>query len=125
MIRVNMIVEGQTEEEFAHDVLEMPLAQRSLYLSVRCVETSRDKKRGKIYRGGLLDYNRLRGDLVRWMKEDQKPDARFTTMIDLYALPDNYPEKDRVQTLKIRDRCRQNDSIAFGPNFCSRYSRAD
>ena len=61
MIRLNMIVEGQTEETFAHDVLEEPLAQRAIYLSIRCVETSRDKRRHKIYRGGLLNYARARG----------------------------------------------------------------
>ena len=27
-----------------------------------------------------------------WLKEDHNPDARFTTMFDLYALPDNFPK---------------------------------
>ncbi len=91
MIRLNIIVEGQTEEAFVGRVLMGPLALAGVGVSVRCVETSRDKKRHKIFRGGLLDYNRAKRDLLRWMKEDQKQDAWFTTMFDLYALPDDFP----------------------------------
>lgn len=98
MIRLNMIVEGQTEETFVHNVLEGPFAQRAIYVSVRCVETSRNKRRGKIYRGGLLSYTKARGDLSRWMKEDAK-DAWFTTMFDLYALPSDFPEWTAAHTL--------------------------
>jgi hypothetical protein len=92
MIRLNVIVEGQTEEAFLHAVLEEHLAQREIFVAVRCVETSRDKKRHKIFRGGLLDYRRARDDLFRWMKEDQRPEAWFSTMFDLYALPDDFPD---------------------------------
>ena len=91
MIRLNAIVEGQTEEAFFHAVLEEHLAHREVFVAVRCVETSRDKKRHKVFRGGLLDYRRARDDLFRWMKEDQRPEAWFTTMFDLYALPDDFP----------------------------------
>ena len=56
MIRLNMIVEGQTEERFVHDVLELHFAERNIFISVRCVETSRDRKRHKIYRGGMTTY---------------------------------------------------------------------
>jgi hypothetical protein len=107
MIRLNMIVEGQTEETFAHLVLEEPLAARHVFLSVGCVETSRDRRAGKIYRGGLLDYDRARKDLLRWMKEDSKPEARFTTMFDLYALPDNFPGQDEA-----RKRSNPNERVA-------------
>ena len=94
MIRLNAIVEGQTEEAFFHAVLREHLAQRGIFVAVRCVETSRDKKRHKVFRGGLLDYRRARDDLVRWMKEDQRPEAWFTTMFDLYALPEDFPGYD-------------------------------
>jgi hypothetical protein len=99
MIRLNMVVEGQTEETFVHQVLEGHLAQRNVFVFVRCVETSRDKRRHKIYRGGLLDYARAKGDLFRWMKEDRHEDARFTTMFDLYALPDDFPGRQRSRGL--------------------------
>jgi len=113
MIRLNMIVEGQTEETFAHAVLEMPLAQRAIYLSVRCVETSRDKRRHKIHRGGLLNYANARGDFQRWMKEDQNAEAWFTTMFDLYALPDNFPAWEESRGLPTPHERVQNLEAAF------------
>jgi hypothetical protein len=86
-----MIVEGQTEETFVRSVLLEHLAQKGVWAAVRCVETSRDKRRHRIYRGGMLDYQRARRDILRWMKEDQNEDAFFTTMFDLYALPSDFP----------------------------------
>jgi hypothetical protein len=104
MPRLNMIVEGQTEETFVHAVLEGPLAQRGVWVGVRCVETSRDKRRGRIYRGGILRYARARSDLIRWMKEDQQGDVHFTTMFDLYALPDDFPGYAEARPLAGRQR---------------------
>ena len=43
------------------------------------------------YRGGLKRYDRARQDIATWLREDSNPDARFTTMFDLYALPDDFP----------------------------------
>ena len=56
---------------------------------MRCVETSR--KHGRKHRGGGGSYELARNDITRWLKEDGNPDARFTTMFDLYALPWDFP----------------------------------
>lgn len=90
MIRLHVVAEGQTEEEFVNSVLADHLGAFDVSTDVRCVETSRDKR--KIYRGGMLDYSRAKKDLTRWMREDRRPDAVFTTMFDLYALPEDFPE---------------------------------
>lgn len=84
MIRLNVVAEGQTEEAFVSQVLAIPLAEMDVFVSVRCVETSR--RTDRIYRGGLSRYEKLKGDLVRWMRQDQHPECWFTTMIDLYGL---------------------------------------
>lgn len=89
MIRVNVIAEGQTEETFVRTVLAPELGTKNVFLTARCVETSRTKS--KIYRGGLLDYEKARKDIIRWLKQDK--DAIVTTMFDLYALPDSFPGK--------------------------------
>jgi len=91
VIRLNMIVEGQTEEQFVHSVLREHLAARSVFVSVRCVETSRDKRRGKVFRGGMTTYSRTRKDIKNWMKEDRGADARFSSMFDFYHLPNDFP----------------------------------
>lgn len=90
MIRLHVIVEGQTEEAFVNRVLASHLGHFNISaIDVRCVETGRRK--AKIYRGGLSDYRKVRKDITLWMKEDQKADAYFTTMFDLYALPEDFP----------------------------------
>lgn len=95
MTRLHMVVEGQTEEGFVNAVLVEHLAPMGVFADARCVETSRTPTR--IHRGGLLDYGRASGDLLRWMKEDQSPDAHFTTMFDLFRLPTNFPNFDEAK----------------------------
>lgn len=89
MIRLNLIVEGQTEEAFANRLLKPHLAQRGVFASTRCVETGR--RGARIYRGGLLKYEKARKDISLWMKEDRSPEARFTTMFDFFRLPASFP----------------------------------
>ena len=88
-IRLNFIVEGQTEEAFVKRMLMPHLARWSIGVFVRCVMTSR--KGGRKYRGGVGKYRQVKKDIEIWMKEDQNGDARFTTMFDLYGLPTNFP----------------------------------
>lgn len=95
MVRLNIIVEGQSEETFVRDILTPFLADVEVYVSVRCVETRRH--RHVIYRGGLENYQKLHDDLLRWSRED--PNAWFTTMIDMYALPQNFPDYHECQMI--------------------------
>lgn len=100
IIRVNIIVEGYTEEIFVRDMLKEPLALHGIYVNARSVQVSRRPIRGtkyskhgkqfKIRRGGLLDFDKAKEDINRWISEDR--DAYLTTMFDLYALPENFPE---------------------------------
>ena len=98
--RLHFIVEGQTEETFVNLVLVPQLAVHSVWGKARCVMTSR--RRGVKYRGGLDSYARARNDIVLWMKEDQNPDAFFTTMFDLYALPTDFPGYEEARRLLVR-----------------------
>lgn len=86
-LRLYITVEGQSERKFADEVLQPYLAAFSVEVKTRVVLTNR--KLGK--RGGILDFKKIRGDLVRLMREDSNPEARFTTMMDLYALPPEFP----------------------------------
>ena len=86
-VRLYVTVEGQTEKEFADLTLKRHLAGYSIDVRPRVVVTNR--KLGK--RGGVLDFDKIKGDLSRLMKEDQHEEARFTTMVDLYALPAEFP----------------------------------
>lgn len=91
MIRLHITAEGQTEQRFVHEVLQLHLAAFEVYADVRCVITGKDKRAGKGHRGGMTTYVRARDDILAWMKEDSAPECRFTTMFDLYRLPRDFP----------------------------------
>ena len=88
--RLHITAEGQTEERYVNRALVPHLGNiHQVVADVRPVKTGR--KRGRDYRGGLLVYETAKLDILNWMKEDKKPDAWFTTMFDLYALPSDFP----------------------------------
>jgi len=93
MARLNMIVEGQTEETFVRDLLREELAHRGVYVSVRRVETGR--KHGRVHRGGMTNYAKAKRDIQRWLAEDRN--AYLTTMFDLYKLPADFPGVEQSQ----------------------------
>lgn len=105
-IRLYVTVEGQTEKEFADNALKPHLAGFAIDVRPRIVVTNR--KLGK--RGGILDFDKIRSDVYRLMKQDSHAEARFTTMVDLYALPSEFPgwneaskkavPRERVQVLE-------------------------
>ncbi len=91
MIRLLVTAEGQTEQYFVAQVLAPHLANFGVFTDARCVLTSKDKRAAKEYRGGLLNYQKAKDDICAWMKQDKHPECRYTTMFDLYALPDDFP----------------------------------
>jgi hypothetical protein len=86
-LRLYITVEGQTEKAFVDQALTPHLANFQIETKPRVVLTNR--KLGR--RGGVLDFARIEGDLSRLMNQDRHPEARFTTMIDFYALPPSFP----------------------------------
>lgn len=95
MVRINFIVEGQTEETFVNTILCPHLSAHGIYPSARCVETGRHGSR--IYRGGLLRYDKAKRDISRWLNED--PSAYVTTMFDYYGLPNDFPGLRDAETI--------------------------
>ncbi len=94
-VRVNIIVEGPTEETFVNKILAVDLGPRGISISARSVETKRKKSRFdrsiEIKRGGLSKYDKVKRDIQRWLKEDRG--AYLTTMFDLYELPPDFPNR--------------------------------
>ncbi len=89
MIYLNIVVEGPTEETFVRDVLAPHWGSKGIFVRARSVETSR--RRGYVYRGGVSSYQKMRGDIIRWIK--QQHDAYCSSRFDLYALPTDFPGK--------------------------------
>ncbi|MGC8541049.1 MAG: DUF4276 family protein [Phycisphaerae bacterium] len=85
MIRVNIVVEGQTEETFVNEVLAPALGYRGVYLTPRLLGAP-----GK--QGGNVNYARVRMDVSAFLKQDKQ--AYCTTLIDLYGLGNGFPGND-------------------------------
>ncbi|MFC1502943.1 DUF4276 family protein [Pseudomonadota bacterium] len=83
MIRVNIFVEGQTEETFVRDVLAPVFAHREIFFNPILAETSPGHK------GGIVSYGKTKRQIERLCLHDQG--AYVTTMIDFYGLPTDFP----------------------------------
>jgi len=102
MIRLHIVVEGKTEKEFVEPVLMPAFSPLGIIADARCVATSR--KGGRKHSGGAINrsYIKLKNDLINWIKEDRKADARFSMMIDFYGLASDFPGyKESRQQRKI------------------------
>jgi hypothetical protein len=109
MARLNIVVEGQTEETFVNDLLVPHLAAFGVYTSVRCVATSRSG--GRWFRGGMISYEKARKDLELWMKQEQRnTDVAFSTMFDLYRLPSDFPAFGESASLAPYERVERIES---------------
>lgn len=97
MIRLHVIAEGPTETQFIKQIIAPYLAEFDIVTDARAVQTSRDRRKGKKYSGGIINYEKAKKDVSLWMKEDDASDCRFTTMFDLYALPTSFPQYKSAQ----------------------------
>lgn len=89
-IILNILCEGQTEEKFVKEVLKPYLKGYGIVVKSRLLVTSRKKEAS----GGLFSYQQAKRDLELWMKEVSHRNSEthyFTTMFDLYALPNDFP----------------------------------
>ena len=91
MCQLYLYVEGQTEQVFATNVLAPYLANHGVYLMGPVLaEISRRK------RGGVLSYEPFRNGLRNLLKQHHRPGVWFSSMIDLYSLPKNFPEWEKA-----------------------------
>ena len=91
MKRLHFLVEGHTEREFVDSVLVDHFAAKGIICDARIVTTSHDWSSGRVYKGGIVSYCRLRNEIVNSIRQDCGPDSYFTTFFDLYGLPTDFP----------------------------------
>lgn len=110
MTRLNIIVEGPTEETFVRDLLAPHLGQFQVFATARSAETGR--RRGHIFRGGLARYEKVKKDIGSWLKQDSG--ALVSTMFDYYALPKDFPSPTTARgALPIHEWVRQIEQALF------------
>lgn len=99
MARVYLFAEGQTEQTFATNVLGPHLAKGGVYLQA-AVLIAHAKKKGVVHRGGGRKYFPMKNDILRFLAQEKADDVFFTTMIDLYAIPSEFPGLDEAEKLR-------------------------
>lgn len=102
MSRVTVIclVEGPSENLFAERLLAPHLSgDYEVDLKAPIVTTSRDRRRGTLYKGGGRTFLHYLNDLRRIVRQyERQPNIWFTTLLDVYGLPDDFPQKDKGST---------------------------
>lgn len=106
MSRLYVFAEGPTEQTWAGSVLNEHLWHREIQVHPVLIANSRKKQ--QVYRGGMRKYVQMKNDIVRFLTQNPGRDVFFTTMIDLYALPGDFPGRAEAE----RNRNRPYDSVA-------------
>ena len=91
MIRLHVLGEGQTEKRFVESLLVNHLSHQQVIVDVCCFLTKYIPKTGQQFKGGINNYAQVRNDIVKRIQTDNNDECRFTTMIDLYGLPNDFP----------------------------------
>ncbi len=99
MARLYLFAEGQTEQTFADTVLTPHLANLGIYMQPP-VLIAHAKKKGIVHRGGGRNYVPMKNDILRFLKQEKANDVFFTTMIDLYAIPADFPGLTEAECLR-------------------------
>ena len=86
-IRLNITTEGVTELRFVKDVLFKHFQPYGIYCDHRSVLTSKEYHK----RGGVTNYAKVKKDIQQWIRSENSSGRRFTTMLDYYALPSDFP----------------------------------
>lgn len=81
MVRLFVIVEGQTEESFVNHVLGPELTNRGFQVSAKIMGNARQRSR----RGGIRPWPGIKAELLRHLRRDNH--LVVTTMVDYYGLP--------------------------------------
>lgn len=121
MIRVHVLVEGQTEETFVEKVMQPHFNRLDVYLFPR-----RIGKRG--HKGGVGEYDRARDDILRTLR--QEAGTFCTTMFDYYGMPpDSWPKREEAnhrpfaqKAIMVEAAILADISAPLGNGFnCSRF----
>ncbi len=100
MSRLYIFGEGSTETTFGDDVIKEHLALHNVFVQ-GCVEIAHCKKKGKVHRGGGRKYVPMKNDICRFLKQEKGADVFFTTMIDLYAIPQEFPGLEEADGYRV------------------------
>lgn len=95
MIRINVVVEGQTERQFVEGPLLEFLLPAGVLVSGKIIGVPGHK-------GGRVNYARVKKDVVHLLRSDRR--SYCSTLIDYYGLGDGFPGEASPPTASARDK---------------------
>ncbi len=101
MIRVFVVVEGQTEESFVSRVVAPEFWGKQIFITPRLLGRPG-------HRGGRVNYERVRGDVLRLLKEQRS--AYCTMLADYYGLGKGFPGTPASEGLTDPNKARLIES---------------
>jgi hypothetical protein len=99
MRELYVFCEGPTEQGFCNQVLAPHLFPHSDG-SVHTIRVAHSKSHGLTHRGGVGRYASLSRDIKNTLKSRHEGNVSFTSLIDLYGLPSEFPGK----STQVQDR---------------------
>lgn len=96
-MRLIIVVEGKTEEEFVNELLRPYFYSFGLYnITAIKIQTS------KGFKGGFVNYQHLKRDILRLLHE---PNTLVTTFVDYFRIPTSLPNYDNcIKLPQVGDR---------------------
>jgi Domain of unknown function (DUF4276) len=109
MPKINVLVEGQTEETFVRDVVNPYFCNlhTDSYLSPIILQTKRVFD-GTTWKGGLNKYRQFRDQAMRLLGDNGA--VALTSVIDVYGLPRDFPGFAASLGMPYRERVRALES---------------
>jgi hypothetical protein len=95
MNELYVFCEGPTEQGFCKQLLQPHLFPQHEG-KIHPIKIARSKSHGKVSRGGVRSYQTIHRDINNTLKSRRERHVFFTTMIDLYALPNDFPGKSAL-----------------------------
>lgn len=92
MKTIYVVTEGYSEVEFVKKVLADYFSYKDIILIPCNVVTSKDRRNGRVYKGGMTSYAKAENTIKKCLLDAQRqPNSFVTTMFDFYKLPDDSP----------------------------------
>jgi len=97
--RIFVVCEGQAEAAFVKCILTPYFYSQNKMLIPHTIVTKQDKKRGKMYKGGMSNFEKARSTITKALAGVKDSHTFVTTMFDFYRLPRDTPGMDKILTI--------------------------
>lgn len=92
--KVEIVVEGITENRFVKKVLAPYLGIQGIYVYAPVVRTSINRKTGRVYKGGDIRFSRVKSQIGNFLK--QRSEIIVASFVDFYGIAE-WPSLDKIQ----------------------------